>query len=48
LQPKTYDVKNALSHYGRTKAVCILFENRMLRKIFGPKEEVTGGWKKPA
>jgi hypothetical protein len=27
--------------------LCVL-ENRMLGKIFGPKEEVTGGWEKPA
>jgi len=28
--------------------LCV-FENRMLGKISGPKEEeVTGGWKKPA
>jgi hypothetical protein len=26
-----------------------VYENRMLRRIFGPKEdEVTGGWKKTA
>jgi hypothetical protein len=23
-----------------------VFENRMLRRIFGPKREVTGGWTK--
>jgi hypothetical protein len=26
----------------------MVFENRVLRRIFGPKrEEVTGGWRKP-
>jgi hypothetical protein len=23
-----------------------VFENRVLRRIFGPKRDVTGGWKK--
>jgi hypothetical protein len=23
-----------------------MFENRVLRRIFGPKREVTGGWRK--
>jgi hypothetical protein len=23
-----------------------VFENRVLRRIFGPKREVTGGWRK--
>jgi hypothetical protein len=24
-----------------------VFENRVLSRIFGPKDEVTGGWRKP-
>jgi hypothetical protein len=35
-------VKLDLSHYGKR-----VFENRVLRKLFGPKKvEVAGGWRR--
>jgi hypothetical protein len=41
----TYSLKLGLSHQGKnTLRVC---ENRVLRRIFGPKrEEVAGGWRR--
>jgi hypothetical protein len=37
-------VKPGLSHLGKLR----VFENRVLRRIFGPKtEEVAGDWRRP-
>jgi hypothetical protein len=39
-------VKRGFSHQGKNKRVSV-FENRVLRRIFGPKrEDVVGGWVK--
>jgi hypothetical protein len=43
------NVKDQVSHTYKTtgKIIVIVFENRVLRRIFGPKrEEVTGEWRK--
>jgi len=39
-------VKTGLSRYGKN-IILMVFENRVLRRIFGPKrEEVAGGWRR--
>jgi hypothetical protein len=44
---KTIILPVVLYGYGREEHILRLFENRVLRRIFGPKRgEVTGGWKR--